>query len=41
MDRIPDDVLDRPIDGLNLRGSTLRTELSGGPAVIAFLRHLG
>jgi hypothetical protein len=41
MERIPDDVLDRPVDGLNLTGVTLREQLGDRPTVLAFLRHLG
>lgn len=41
MERIPDEVLDRPVDGLNLRGGTLREVLGETPTVVAFLRHLG
>lgn len=41
MERIPDDVLDRRIDGLNLSHATLRGELGDAPTVVAFLRHLG
>ena len=41
MERIPDEVLDRPVAGRNLNGATLREVLAGGPKVLALLRHLG
>ena len=41
MERIPDEVLDRPVAGRNLSGATLREVLAGGPKVVALLRHLG
>ncbi len=41
MERIPDQVLDRPVAGRNLSGATLREVLAGGPKVLALLRHLG
>ena len=43
MERIPDEVLDHAVagSGRNLSGATLRDVLSGGPKVLALLRHLG
>ena len=41
MEHIEDDVLDRPVAGLNLRPGTLRDQLGAEPTVVAFLRHLG
>lgn len=35
------EVLDRTIFGANLEGETIREELSGGPTLLVFLRHLG
>lgn len=38
---LPDTVLDRAIDGLNLRARTLREELGAGATHVVFLRHFG
>ncbi|MFW5691527.1 MAG: SelL-related redox protein [Chloroflexota bacterium] len=34
-------LLDRPLDGLNIQGSTLRREISETPVLLVFLRHFG
>lgn len=42
MERIPADVLARPIQGLHLTGGTLAEELPAqGTTLLLFLRHLG
>jgi hypothetical protein len=41
MEWIPAELLQRPIEGLNLRGRTLGEELGDEATVLAFLRHLG
>ncbi len=46
MQRIPNEVLARPVVGLNLFATgqappTLREQLGSGPALLAFLRHFG
>jgi hypothetical protein len=38
---LPPEVLDAPIDGVHLRGRTLREELGAGPVLLSFLRHFG
>jgi hypothetical protein len=38
---LPDAVLDRPVEGLNLRARTLREELGAGATHVVFLRHFG
>ena len=38
---LPDESLDRPIDGIGLRGRTLREELGNEPTLLVFLRHFG
>ncbi len=38
---LPDATLDLPIEGVNLRGTTLRDELAAGPVLFSFLRHFG
>ena len=38
---VPDKVLDRPIEGSNLAGATLREELGNEPRLLVFLRHFG
>jgi hypothetical protein len=35
------DVLDRPINGLNLRARTLRGEIGEQTTLLVFLRHFG
>lgn len=39
--QLPADLLERPIQGLNLRAPTLGGQLDGRPAVLVFLRHFG
>ena len=41
MERIPNELLDRSVDGLNLRGETLRAQFYEGPNLWVFLRHFG
>jgi hypothetical protein len=42
IDRIPGEILDQTVKGLNLTGSTLRDELtSDRPTLLIFLRHFG
>jgi hypothetical protein len=38
---LPDEVLDRPIDGARLTGRTLREELGARATHVVFLRHFG
>ena len=38
---VADAVLDRPIEGVRLRGRTLREELGAGTTHVVFLRHFG
>ncbi|HTJ79933.1 MAG TPA: SelL-related redox protein [Rariglobus sp.] len=39
--QLPLALLERPIQGLRLRGTTLGEQLGGRPAVLVFLRHFG
>ncbi len=39
--RIPDAVLDAPLQGRHLSGATLREEMGGKPTLLVFLRHFG
>lgn len=41
MQKIPDSLLNTPVDGLNLSGATLGAQLSGRPTLLVFLRHFG
>ncbi|MEO0478600.1 MAG: hypothetical protein AAF196_03885 [Planctomycetota bacterium] len=46
MERIPEALLDRSVDGLNLSGlnlggATLRKQFAEGPNLWVFLRHFG
>jgi hypothetical protein len=38
---IPDEVLDRPVNGINLIPGPLRDQLVEGPTLLVFLRHFG
>jgi hypothetical protein len=38
---LPDDLLDRPITGVNLMPGRLRDQLEGGRHLLVFLRHFG
>ena len=40
-DSIPTDILQSPVEGLNLRGPTLADQLGDRPALLVFLRHFG
>ena len=39
--RIPPEVLDLPVQGVNLPPGTLRDQLSDQPTLLVFLRHFG
>ena len=41
MERIADQVLALPAQGINLKPGTLRDQLAGKPTLLAFLRHFG
>ena len=41
MDRIPEELLARPVTGAHLVPGTLRDQLGAGPTLLVFLRHLG
>ena len=41
MERIDPTVLDRPVEGVNLRPGTLRDQLGARPTLLYFLRHFG
>ncbi len=38
---IPDSVLDHEVEGLNLRGGSLRDQLRDDLTLLTFLRHFG
>src|SRR3954469_17789712 len=40
-DQIPSDILEAPVEGLNLREGTLSDQLGDAPTLIVFLRHFG
>ena len=40
-ERLPEELLARPLVGRQLRGRTLGEELGGDLTLIAFLRHFG
>jgi hypothetical protein len=39
--RIPREILDAAVDGVNLRPGTLRDQLGEGAGLLIFLRHFG
>ena len=39
--RLPDSVLDLPIDGVRLEAATVRDLAADGPVLLVFLRHFG
>jgi len=41
MERIPESVWLRPIEGLHLKGASLDAELEGPARLLVFLRHFG
>jgi len=41
VDSIPEELLDRPVTGVNLVPGKLRDQLQGPPALLVFLRHFG
>ncbi len=41
MESIPEEVLDRPVTGVNLVPGKLRDQLIGPPVLLVFLRHFG
>jgi len=40
-DQIPRDILESPVEGLNLREGTLADQLGDAPTLVVFLRHFG
>lgn len=40
-DRLPTDLLQRPVEGYHLPAATLGELLDPGPTVLVFLRHFG
>ncbi len=40
-ERLPAGLLDRPVEGCNLRGKTLREHLGARMTHVVFLRHFG
>jgi hypothetical protein len=38
---IPADILETPVEGLNLREGTLADQLGDAPTLVVFLRHFG
>ena len=40
-DTIPADILDAPVEGLNLQGGTVGDQLGDAPTLVVFLRHFG
>jgi len=40
-DTIPADILDAPVEGLNLKGGTFGDQLADAPTLVVFLRHFG
>lgn len=41
MKSIPNEILDTPVSGVNLRPGTLRQQIDETPTVLVFLRHFG
>ncbi len=41
METIPDEVLDRPVNGVSLMPGRLRDQLDDAPTLLVFLRHFG
>lgn len=41
MKQIPQDILQSPVEGLNLKAGALKDQLSDQPTLLAFLRHFG
>jgi hypothetical protein len=41
MKRIPEQILNRPVEGVNLKPGTLGDQLAEGPNLVVFLRHFG
>ena len=41
MERIPDEILDRPVHGVGLMPGSLRDQLADAPTLLIFLRHFG
>jgi hypothetical protein len=39
--RIPAEILDAAVEGVNLRPGTLRDQLGGDACLLVFLRHFG
>lgn len=41
MKQIPQAILDRPVEGVNLQPGSLRDQLGDRPTLLVFLRHFG
>lgn len=41
MDRIPPEILEAPVSGVNLAPGPLRDQIGDGPTLLVFLRHFG
>ncbi len=41
MKKIPAELLERAVDGVNLEPGTLRAQLGRTPTLLVFLRHFG
>lgn len=39
--RIREEILEQPVQGINLSQGTLRNQLSDQPTLVVFLRHFG
>jgi hypothetical protein len=41
MNQIEPEILETPVEGINLAAKTLADQLAAGPTLLVFLRHLG
>jgi hypothetical protein len=41
MESIPNNILEMPVQGVHLTGTSLRQELGTAPTLLVFLRHFG
>ncbi len=41
IERIPSEILDSPVEGVNLRPGTLRDQVGSEASLLVFLRHFG
>ena len=41
MKKIDPNILDAPVEGVNLAPGSLRDQIAGQPTLLVFLRHLG